>query len=205
MSATLYDEAVLNKIKRWVKNKDIKITGPNETRRLFEYIADVTNDKPIDLPLIALRRDPNLTILSRIKQPSSFDGWRKSIDNKKGSQLNKIPIQISWQLDIYCRYFEEAEEYVRNFVFNIINYPSVEVEIPYNNSKLTHKFNIYISETVQDNSDIPERLVSGQFTRKTIFFYTDEAYLFDFRTKDTVSIDDIQVEAVLRDEINRGE
>lgn len=205
MSATLYDEAVLNKIKKWVKNKDIKITGPNETRRLFEYIADVTNDKPIDLPLIALRRDPNLTILSRIKQPSSFDGWRKSIDNKKGSQLNKIPIQISWQLDIYCRYFEEAEEYVRNFVFNIINYPSVEVEIPYNNSKLTHKFNIYISETVEDNSDIPERLVSGQFTRKTIFFYTDEAYLFDFRTKDTVSIDDIQVEAILKDEINQGE
>lgn len=205
MSATLYDDAVLNKIKRWVKDKDIKITGPNETRRLFEYIADVTNDKPIDLPLIALRRDPNLTILSRIKQPSSFDGWRKSIDNKKGSQLNKIPIQISWQLDIYTRYFEEAEEYVRNFVFNIINYPSVEVEIPYNDSKLTHKFNIFINETIEDNSDIPERLVSGQFTRKTIFFYTDEAYLFDFRTKDTISIDDIQVTAVLKDEIKQGE
>lgn len=205
MSATLYDDAVLNKIKRWVKDKDIKITGPNETRKLFEYIADVTNDKPIDLPLIALRRDPNLTILSRIKQPSSFDGWRKSIDNKKGSQLNKIPIQISWQLDIYTRYFEEAEEYVRNFVFNIINYPSVEVEIPYNDSKLTHKFNIFINETIEDNSDIPERLVSGQFTRKTIFFYTDEAYLFDFRTKDTVSIDDIQVTAVLKDEIKQGE
>jgi hypothetical protein len=205
MSATLYDDAVLNKIKRWVKDKDIKITGPNETRGLFEYVADVTNDKPVDLPLIALRRDPNLTILSRIKQPSSFDGWRKSIDSKKGSQLNKIPIQISWQLDIYTRYFEEAEEYVRNFVFNIINYPSVEVEIPYNDSKLTHKFNIFINETIEDNSDIPERLVSGQFTRKTIFFYTDEAYLFDFRTKDTVSIDDIQVTAVLKDEIKQGE
>ena len=52
MSVSLYDKALLDKLKNWVKDSSIKITGPEETRRLFEYTADRNNDKPITLPLI---------------------------------------------------------------------------------------------------------------------------------------------------------
>ena len=56
MSAILYDIALLNKIKNWVKDTNMTITGPDETRRLFEYMTDVNNDKELYLPLIELRR-----------------------------------------------------------------------------------------------------------------------------------------------------
>jgi len=93
-----------------------------------------------------------------------------------------------YQIDIYTRYKQEAEEYVRDFVFNLINYPRVLIEIPYNNSKLTHTCNIRLDANVTDNSDIPERLIPGQFTRYTLSIFIDDAYLFDYRTKDTWKI-----------------
>ena len=202
MSAVLYDEALLNKIKGWVKDGKMKITGPNETRQLFQYIADTTNDKPIELPLIALRRDYRMEILNKNKRPMTFDGWRKDADYKdphdpsKGAainQLNAIPIRLFYQLDIFTRLYEEAEEYVRNFVFNLINFPKICITIPYNSANIIQEAYIDLSPEISDNSDIPERLVTGQFTRKSITFSVD-GWLFDYRTRDAVTIDGVSVE-----------
>lgn len=201
MSVSLYDKALLDKLKNWVKDSSIKITGPEETRRLFEYTADQNNDKPITLPLITLRKSPTVTINSIQKQPLTYDGYRKNNNGIKGDQLNGIPITINYQIDIYTRYAEEAEEYVRNFIFNIINYPKVKIEIPYNNSRIIHDSNIRLNGEVNDNSDISERLVPGQFTRKTIPIYIDDAYLFDYRTKDTLKVD-TTTEVVLKNSID---
>ena len=51
MAIRYYDEALVNKLKNWTSNTDVTITGPDETRRMFEVIADKTKDKPIKLPL----------------------------------------------------------------------------------------------------------------------------------------------------------
>ena len=76
MSASLYDVALVNKLQNWIKDENLKITSPNETRRLFEYKADQTNDQPIKLPLITLRKDPTMTLLATNKKAMTFDGWR---------------------------------------------------------------------------------------------------------------------------------
>ena len=56
MSARFYDEALVKKLRYWTANTNVKIYNPSETRRLFEVIADETNDKPIKLPIICVRR-----------------------------------------------------------------------------------------------------------------------------------------------------
>ena len=193
MSAIFYDESLLKKIKNWVKDDSITITGTDETKRLFEYQADIKNDKPISLPLITLRRNPTLTVLSMNKKPLTFDGWRKDVDDGKGNQLNGIPINLTYQIDIYTRHFSESEDYVRSFIFNLINYPKLQIEIPYNNARIIHNSHIRLNADIQDNSDIPERLMPGQFTRRTITIYIDDAYLFDYKTKDTLKLD-VEVE-----------
>ena len=213
MSASLYDEALVKKLKNWIKDDSLTITSPSETRRLFQYQADKNNDNPIELPLITLRKDNTTTILSTNKKPLSFDWWRNdsvaftdSLDRRNGktNQLNAIPIQLNYQIDIYTRYQAEAEEYLRNFVFNIINYPKLEIEIPYNNSDIKAYANIRLVPDIIDNSDIPERLIAGQFTRFTISIYIDDAYLWNYRTKDNVFIDlDSKVIAKLETEINQ--
>lgn len=202
MSVGYYDDALLNKIKNWVQDPNIKITGPNETSRMFKARLDQQNDDPIKLPMIAISRMPSITIQSTNKKPMSYDGWRKNGNSEKGDQLNAIPIGISYNIDIYTRYLEEADNYVREFVFNIINYPKLTIEIPYNNAKITHVANIRIGAEIEDNSDVPERLEPGQFTRFTIPIEIDDAHLFDYRIKDTSKVVIESVDIELQSDLN---
>lgn len=188
MALNLYDKAVVDKIKRWVKDANATITSPGETRRLFEYRADITNDAPIQLPLIAVRRDPSVTIRNPYKNSKTFDGAVIQATTQRIELLNVVPISINYQLDIYCRYQEEADEYARNFIFNLINYPKLTVDIPYNDSNIIHDSNINLGEELLDNSDIPERLIPGQFTRYTIMFTVNDAYLFSVPIRNAITI-----------------
>ena len=188
MGVRYYDEALLNKLKKWTAGTEMQITGVNETKRLFEVLADKNDDRQIQLPIIALSRQGGYVILNKNKQPLSFAGSTMVQNEQRGAKLNAIPIGISYQLDIYTRYLEEADEYARNIVFNIINYPKLTIEIPYESLGLLHDSNIRLKTDVEDNSDIPERLIPGQFTRLTIGIDIDDAYLFDVRIKDNLSI-----------------
>ena len=42
---------------------------------------------------------------------------------------------------------------------------------------------------MEDNSDIPERLFPGQFSRMTINFTLNDAYLWDIRKRDNFEIE----------------
>lgn len=187
MSIRFYDDAVCEKIKKWVKNPNMKILGPNETNRLFQLHADQTNDKPLTLPMIAISRNSNIDVMTS-KRALSVDGQHVYADENRSLVLNAIPMKISYQLDIYCKYFEEADEYLRNFLFNLINYPKVVINIPYNDTKITHNSMILVDSTVVDGSDIPERLISGQFTRLSISFSIDDAYMFSVPWLDNWSV-----------------
>lgn len=201
MAVRFYDDALVKKITGWVRDPKMKITSPDETRRLFEYYGDIRDDKPIDLPLISIRRDRSIEIKQTNKKTLSYDGVHfesnaQVIDGKYISrtlQLNAIPITINYQIDIYTRYAQEADEYMRNFVFNIVNFPQLTIEIPYNSSNIEHHSNIRLVSTVEDNSDIPERLVAGQFTRFTIKLYIDDAYLFSAPIKDNIKVEPVVI------------
>ena len=190
MAVRFYDEALLSKLKKWTADTQVQLTGVNETRRLFEIVADKTSDKPLQLPLIALSRSGGYTIQEKYKQPRSYGGSTMIVSTESGAKLNAIPIGISYQLDIYARYLAEADEYARNIVFNIINYPKLTIEIPYEDTGLRHDANIRLTTDVEDNSDIPERLIPGQFTRFTVGIDIDDAYLFDVRVKNNISLVD---------------
>jgi hypothetical protein len=91
-------------------------------------------------------------------------------------------------LDIYTRYFKEADEFLRNLTFNIINYPKLTINIPYNDVNIEHNGFIRMSGDIEDNSNIPERLISGQFTRFTFNINIDDAYLWNAKIKDNLTI-----------------
>lgn len=188
MAVTLYDDALLKKLQKWTAGTELQITGVNDTRKLFERVADQNNDAPIKLPLIALSRNGGYVILNKNQQAISYSGSTLAKTTEKSVKLNAIPIGIAYQLDIYCRYLEEADAYARNLVFNIINYPKLNIEIPYEDIGFTHDSNIRLVSDIEDNSDIPERLISGQFSRFTLGIEIDDAYLWDVRIKDNLRL-----------------
>ena len=196
MAISYYDEAVTQKIKGWLADSSkLRVLSPDESTRLIQMHAEDSGDKPLQLPLIAISRNKDIEIGNAIKQNKSFDGLilDRDKDNRTTVHLNVIPVKTTYQLDIYTRYLDEADEYARNFIFNIINYPKLNVEIPYEDQGIRHDANIRIISDVDDNSDIPERLISGQFTRLTLGLNIDDAYLFDVRIRDIVSIKAVDI------------
>lgn len=232
LSVTFYDDALLQKLNFWTEKTEMTVLGVNETSRLFQVVADKTNDSPIKLPLICLSRSGGYQITNTNRQPitydglkvAGYDGWVISdtsgevvagpfTDYKSACQsqryliqsmkkqlyvyrvdgnvalLNAVPIQIDYQLDVYTRYLSEADAYMRNFVFNFINYPVLQIQIPYNGIYIEHVATVRISNNVEDLSSIPERLIAGQFTRLALMINIDDAYLWDTRIRNAVSID----------------
>ena len=186
MAIRYYDSAMVDKIKAWVKDPNMTVLSPSDSTRFFQMRADQIDDKPLRLPMIVLSRDSDIEIISTTKKALSYDAGHITNDKNDHNRstprvskvLNAIPIKLTYQLDIYTKYFAEADEYVRNFVFNFINYPRISIEIPYNDAKVLHNSTVLVESTVSDSSDIPERLIAGQFTRMTIRLSIDDAYLF---------------------------
>jgi hypothetical protein len=201
----LYDEALIHKLKNWTVNTQVNIYGPEQTSRMFEVIGDKTEDSHIQLPLIAIRRNPTVDVLNPNKKPLTYDGLmlpELSPTEQKMMKLSAIPINISYQIDVYCRYMKEADVLMRSLVFNIINHPTLEVLIPYNNINLEHNANIRLASGIEDNSDIPERFVPGQFTRLSANVVIDDAYLWDARERDNLIVSIEAVDAIYTESEN---
>lgn len=198
MSIYLYDEALIRKLRNWTANTEINIYGPEQTGRMFEVIGDNTNDTPIKLPIIAIRRNPSINISNPNKKPTTYDGLKipELSEEDKMVKLSMIPIEISYQIDVYCRYMREADTLIRSLVFNIINHPTLEVLIPYSNVNLEHNGNIRLTSGIEDNSDVPERFVPGQFTRLSLTVSIDDAYLWDARDRDNLRVDIQSVDVI---------
>lgn len=193
MALRYYDDIVAAKIKYWMPDDNtLRVLKPDETKRLFETYADDKKDTPVKLPLIALSRSPDLELLLNIKNPRSFDGLKLEQTQKNTRQLNVIPVKLLYQMDIYTKTFEEADEYLRQYLFKLINNPKIHIDIPYNNTTYSHVAYIRVLSNVADTSNISERIFSGQFTRWTIQFEVQDAFFFSvpYRNNWKLYVDD---------------
>jgi hypothetical protein len=217
MAIHYYDDLITEKLRRWLpETSTLRVLHPDESKRFFELTAEDRKDQAFQLPLIALSRRDELELLSTTKSPKSYDGLRLipkgtpiDLTGLKGEEFrqakasfpkgmflyNVIPIRPEYQLDIYTKTAEECEEYVRNFVFKLINNPMMRVEIPYNDLKIEHTTYLRLLPNIANTSAITERAFSGQFTRWTIQFELHDAFLFSIPYKKNWQIIEPEVEA----------
>lgn len=207
MSVSLYDKALHKKISSWLEGPDgktkVRVLKPDESLRMIQLKSADNKDKPLSLPFISIAREPDINLVYKGKKPMSFDGMRIGGLQEEGKQkslnLNAIPIILNYQIDIWTKTYEESDEYIRNLLFNLINHPSMLVEIPYNGINKVHQCNIDVNSPIQDNSDIPQRMYVGEFTRWTINITIQDAYLFSVPKETDVEIVDTEVEAEFAD------
>lgn len=200
MACRYYDDILVAKILKWIPEaSNLRVLGPSESKKLFELTADDGKDQPFKLPIISLSRNRDIELLSTVKQPKSYDGLRlipnnikTDLSDLKGDAYQKarvaipdgiytfnvIPIKLLYDLTIYTKTEEEVDEYVRNFLFKLINNPVIKVRIPYNDTQLEHIANIRVLSNISDTSDISERIFSGQFHCWTIQLEIQDAFLF---------------------------
>lgn len=193
MAVSYYDDAIVDKLKKWIPdNSRLRVLNPEETEQIFITKADDSGDKPIQLPMVTLTRSKDLEILSTVKQEKSFNGLRiishpglgsgksgpNSINPGSTATLNVIPIKVEYQLDIWTKTKQEVDEYVRNFLFKLINNPLLIIQIPYNNFDVRHTANLRVLSNVADTSDIGPRIFPGQFHKWTIQMELQDGFLF---------------------------
>lgn len=199
MAISYYDEAVTQKIKGWLADSSkLRVLSPDESTRLMQLQAEDSNDQPLKLPLIAISRNKDLEIESTIKQNKSFDGLiiGKDAVSATSIHLNVIPVKTTYQLDIYTKKRIEADEYVRQYLFKLINNPQIIIEIPYNNYLVNHTANLRVLNTVSDTSDIPTHIFAGQFYKWTIQLELQDGFLFSIPQKANWRIIGVDVTAV---------
>lgn len=184
MALEYYDDVIAAKIKKWLPStSNLRVLKPDETKRLFELNANDTDDKPLQLPCIALSRNNDIELTINVKNQKSFMGYKAGIYNDKTLLINTIPIKLNYQLDIYTKTATEGDEYLRQYLFKLINNPSFKLVIPYNGADIEQIANIRVLTPVSDTSSISERLFSGQFTRWTIQLEIMDAFLYDIPYK----------------------
>lgn len=186
MAISYYDEAVTAKIKGWLAdNSKLRVLAPDETNRVIQLHAEDSGDKPLTLPLITISRNKDLEIESAIKQNRSFDGLIIKNDKATGEtvHMNVIPVRTTYQLDIYTKKRIEGDEYVRQYLFKLINNPQIIIDIPYNGYFIRHTANLRVLNTVSETSDIPNHLFAGQFYRWTIQLELHDGFLFSLPSK----------------------
>ena len=181
MAINYYDEAITNKIKGWLADSSkLRVLSPDESNRIIQLNAEDSKDEPLKLPLIAISRNKDIEIESTIKQNKSFDGLIIGKDDNTATtiHLNVIPIKTTYQLDIYTKKRIEVDEYVRQYLFKLINNPQIIIEIPYNNYIVRHTANLRVLNTISDTSDIPTHIFNGQFYKWTIQLELQDGFLF---------------------------
>lgn len=186
MAINYYDEAVTQKIRSWLPdNTKLRVLSPDESDRLIKLAAEDSGDQPLTLPLIAISRNKDLEIESAIKQNKSFDGLIIGRDDASATtvHLNVIPIKTTYQLDIYTKKRIEADEYIRQYLFKLINNPRIIIEIPYNGYNVRHTANLRVLDTVSDTSDIATHIFPGQFYKWTIQLELQDGFLFSIPQK----------------------
>ena len=186
MAISYYDEAITQKIKNWLADSSkLRVLSPDESNRLIQLAAEDSNDKPLKLPIIAISRNKDIELESAIKQSKSFDGFilNKEVSTATTVHMNVIPIKTTYQLDIYTKKRIEADEYVRQYLFKLINNPQIIIEIPYNNYIVRHTANLRVLNTVSDTSDIPTHVFAGQFYKWTIQLELQDGFLFSIPQK----------------------
>jgi hypothetical protein len=186
MAISYYDDAVTAKIKGWLADSSkLRVLSPDESNRLIQLNAEDSGDEPLKLPLIAISRNKDLEIESAIKQNKSFDGLIISRDTQAATtvHMNVIPIKTTYQLDIYTKRRIEGDEYVRQYLFKLINNPQIIIEIPYNDYLIRHTANLRVLNTVSDTSDISTHVFAGQFYKWTIQLELQDGFLFSIPQK----------------------
>lgn len=195
MAIRYYDDVIAAKLKRWNPIADLRVLKPNEVKRLFALNAEDSGDKPLTLPCIALSRNNDLEIEANIKTPKSYAGLKLKQTESETLLLNAIPVRPQYQIDIYTKTAEEGDEYLRQYLFKLINNPVIKIVVPYNGVEVEQIANIRVMNTVSDTSEISERLFSGQFNRWTIQFEVQDAFLYDipYRKNWKLYLDDSEV------------
>ena len=184
-SLGIYDRGVLNKFREVFDNSVI-----SESEGAFSAAEELLGE--VRLPLISIyREDFNIHTarynLTQRRRGSSIVSGSEEDDEYK--TIQDIPMEISYQIDVWTRRKEDIDKLIPELIFWLIENPNIEVNVEEADHPI--EFPLVLEEDVTDNTDIMSFEDKGRIFRMTLSARIDDARLFKFRTVKPVLTTDI--------------
>ncbi len=187
MSAYLYDNAIVNKLRGVIGDDRIHLMT---TERAMEIIPRIDDDK-FSLPLVTLSRTGWQILSDNNNHSARFEGDVAEVhplnDTLRIKRVQFIPMRIDYTLDVWTRTRVENDEIVRELFWFFLTSPTFKVTVPYD-LEFEHNFNVFLEESVEDNSDINQQPNTGEYFRQSVRLYTDDAKLWKSSSRGPTSI-----------------
>lgn len=175
MSFSLYDEAVVSRLRKITGDGRIHIVPPELS---IQFLAQFDKDK-VNYPAIVVSRGSTVSLTDTRNQVALLKGQtsRFNPEDNTATKVKLIPIRMEWIIDVYTVDRFTCDEIVRELIFYFMTYPRFEVKVPYG-ADVDQNFDILVDPNIVDNSDLVEFPETGEFFRETITIYTENAHLF---------------------------
>ena len=168
VSVYAYDRAIVEDFRaRFKKSVVDSEVNPNvqigPTNQMFSILGQLDEDNVI-MPFVSIERlDWQLNLDRQGFQTFIGDRVYERLgpDNKPiNVRAQVIPITINYRLSVWSKDRITNDALVRELLFYYHLRPSLMVHVGHG-LNIAHKFNIYFNSGIEDNSDIPERLIKG--------------------------------------------
>lgn len=176
MSVYLYDEAIVDRLRKVTGDSRIHIVPPDLS---VSFFAQFDKDK-VEYPAIVVSRGSTINVNQGLyNQVSLLKGQtvRLNSDENTVSKIKTLPIRVEWNIDVYAVDRYTCDEIVRELVFYLMTYPRFSVKVPYG-VDIDQNFDIVVSPEISDNTDLVEFPNTGEIFRETIGIYTENAHLY---------------------------
>lgn len=173
MSIYLYEQSLVESLRKVTGDKRIHVIPPEQS---ILYLAEFNKDKVV-LPAILLSRN-SMSLTDTRNQVAALKGETTRLE--KDATVVKaqvVPVKIEWSLDVYAADRITCDEIIRELVFYFIQHPCFKIRVPYN-LDIEQEFSVFLSDDIQDNSDLVEFPNHGEVFRETLTLYTDDAHFY---------------------------
>lgn len=197
----MYDTAIINDLRQIFSDDRIHIVPPEDA---FDLIGTLKEDT-IVFPFISLQRPgwqliddtktSHLTFEGKVDDISIID-TDDDVEDANITRLQALPIRINYQIDVWTESRKENDAIMRELIWYYTLYPTLNVDVEYENIKRKHHFNIFFDNDIEDNSDLTQHSKRGRYFRQTIGLYTNDAYLWKTFSRKPNVIDSKYVDVV---------
>lgn len=116
----------------------------------------------------------------------------RNSSNKRIDELQFVPIRINYQMDVITRSRKDNDQLTDEIIWYFLNNPTLQVSIG-KGANVTHNFNLFFNNDVEDNSDLESHVSRGEYFRTTMTLYVPDAKLWKMTKKLELTIDPIEV------------
>lgn len=191
MSAYLYDEAIIEDLRRVVGDSRIQIVPVD---RVYDIIPRLNDDK-LTLPLVSVTRTGWQISADDVNHSAKYEGALSKIhcaepkfEGLRVQRYQFVPMRIDYTIDVWTRTRRDNDEFIRELYWYYMISPTLDIKVPYD-LDFDHNFNIFLRPEITDASDVTQHQLKGEVFRQSFDIYTDDAKLWKSSSREPTTID----------------